>query len=292
MLYGKDIISLEDVKAYLLSEEFRAKVSISETIDQADGLMVRGRNPDKGSSSRSRSKSQLRSKTKNFKCHYCKKKGHFKQDCPKLNGKPDKSIAGVTENNSDNDENVLTIFSTRLEDEWILDSGCSYHMCPNRDWFTTYQSVNGGTVLMGNDAPCKIIGIGTIRIKMHDVIVKTLTDVRHVLELKKNLISLGVLDSNGCKYTAEGGDMRASKGALVVMKGKMARNLYALQGSTVLGTVAISSPINPDKDCTHVWHMRLGHMSERRMTMLSKQGLLCGQKTGKLDFCEHYFFGK
>ena len=26
--------------------------------------------------------------------------------------------------------------------------------------------------------------------------------------------------------------------------------------------------------------------------MLSKQGLLCGQKTGKLNFCEHCIFGK
>ena len=86
--------------------------------------------------------------------------------------------------------------------------------------------------------------------------------------------------------------MRISKGALVVMKGKMARNLYVLQGSTVLGTVAISSSVNPDHDYTHLWHMRLGRMSERGMTVLSKQGLLCGQKTVKLDFCEHCVFGK
>ena len=28
------------------------------------------------------------------------------------------------------------------------------------------------------------------------------------------------------------------------------------------------------------------------MSILSKQGLLHGQKIGKLDFCEHYIFGK
>uniref|UniRef100_A0A5B6YZI2 GAG-pre-integrase domain-containing protein n=1 Tax=Davidia involucrata TaxID=16924 RepID=A0A5B6YZI2_DAVIN len=38
--------------------------------------------------------------------------------------------------------------------------------------------------------------------------------------------------------------------------------------------------------------MRLGHMSERGMTELSKQGLLDGYKTGKLNFCEHCVFGK
>ena len=38
--------------------------------------------------------------------------------------------------------------------------------------------------------------------------------------------------------------------------------------------------------------MRLGHMSERRLTILSKQGLLDEQKMGELDFCEYCVFGK
>lgn len=32
-------------------------------------------------------------------------------------------------------------------------------------------------------------------------------------------------------------------------------------------------------------------MSEKRL-ILSKRGLLCGQSTGKLEFCEHCVFGK
>jgi len=38
--------------------------------------------------------------------------------------------------------------------------------------------------------------------------------------------------------------------------------------------------------------MRLEHMSQRGVYVLSKQGLLCGQKEEKLDFCEYYVFGK
>ena len=68
--------------------------------------------------------------------------------------------------------------------------------------------------------PCKTIGIGPIKIRMHDGIVRTLSNIQHVLDLKKNLISLGTLDSNGYKFSAEGGVLRVSKGSLVVMKGK------------------------------------------------------------------------
>lgn len=76
-----------------------------------------------------------------------------------------------------------------LADSWILDSACSYHIFPNREWFDPYKSVDCGNVLMGNDVLCKVIGIGTIKIRMFDGIMRTLGDVRHVPELRKNLIS-------------------------------------------------------------------------------------------------------
>ncbi|XP_077222053.1 uncharacterized protein LOC143855883 [Tasmannia lanceolata] len=150
-------------------------------------------------------------------------------------------------------------------------------MCPNKDWFTTYQSVNGGTVLMGNNMAYKIVGICTIHIKMYDGIVKTLTEVRHVPDLKKNLISLGTLDCNGCKFFDEAGILRVSKGALTVMKGKRRNGLYFLQGEMVFGSTSVSSSEDSDLETTRLLHMRLGHMSERGMTELSKQGLICGQ---------------
>nr|GEU62740.1 hypothetical protein [Tanacetum cinerariifolium] len=80
------------------------------------------------------------------------------------------------------------------------------------DWFMTYEEFDAGHVFMGNDSPCKVVGIGTIQIKMHDGVVRTLTDVCHVPDLKKKLISLGVLDSKGFKYISENGVLLVSKG--------------------------------------------------------------------------------
>ena len=47
-------------------------------------------------------------------------------------------------------------------DEWILDSGCTYHMCPNKGWFSSFKELDDGVVLMGNDNACKTMGIGII----------------------------------------------------------------------------------------------------------------------------------
>ena len=67
-----------------------------------------------------------------------------------------------------------------------MDFGCSYHMFPYRGWFGTYKPYYGGTVLKGNSSACNTIGIKIIKIKMFNGMVRTLGDVRHVPDLKKN----------------------------------------------------------------------------------------------------------
>jgi len=46
-------------------------------------------------------------------------------------------------------------------DAWLLGSGPTYHMCSKREWFSTYESYHGGSILMGNDAVYKTVGTAT-----------------------------------------------------------------------------------------------------------------------------------
>ena len=188
--------------------------------------------------------------------------------------------------NDSNDGGILVaIHEYKGENERILDSGCSFHMTPNKDFFTTYKRVDGGNVTLGNNVTCKVVDVGSIQV-MFDSMVRTLVDVRHVPGLKKNLISLGTLDKNGCRISCQGGVMKVTRGSLVVMKGKMNGSLYALEGSTISDSVNVTTSIIFDEE-TKLWHLRLGHMGETGMHELSKQGLLGGKKLGNLGFCEH-----
>jgi hypothetical protein len=108
--------------------------------------------------------------------------------------------------------------------------------------------------------------------------------------VEKNLISLGTLDSNGYGYKSEGGVMKVTKGAIIAMKGqKNSKNIYKLLGSTVVDGIAA---VESDSDCTVLWHMRLGHMSERNMLELYKRNLLKGVTMCKLDFYKFCILGK
>ena len=146
---------------------------------------------------------------------------------------------------------------------------------------------------MGNDASYMIAGDGIVIIKVFDGIVRMLRGVKHIPNLKRNLILLSALESKRYKYIGKGGALKVSKGALVVMKvQKRTVNLYVLQGTIVTCDAIVASKSMIDGDVTRMWHMCLGHMSENGMTELSRRGLLDGQSTRKLKFFEHCVFGK
>ena len=64
-----------------------------------------------------------------------------------------------------------------------------------RHLFFSYIDVQGGVVLMANNLSCKVVGVGSNRIKMFDGILRTLSNVG-INRIVENLISLGTLDSN------------------------------------------------------------------------------------------------
>ena len=101
------------------------------------------------------------------------------------------------ENTSDNGEILYSKATTivesrkRLSDVWFIDLGTIWHMTSRREWFHKYEAISEGSAYMDNDNAMKIAGIGTTKIKIFDVMVRTIEDVRHVKRLKKNLLSLG-----------------------------------------------------------------------------------------------------
>lgn len=95
-------------------------------------------------------------------------------------------------------------------------------------------------VLLGNNKACKIKGEGTVRIRMYDGVDRILKNVRYVHELKRNLVSLGTLDSGGYTFKSENGVMKVMKGSLLVMKAVIKNSLYFLLGNTVIGGTTVA----------------------------------------------------
>ena len=49
--------------------------------------------------------------------------------------------------------------------EWILDSGASFHVSSHKDWFENMQESESGHAILCNNHAYKIAGIGDITLK-------------------------------------------------------------------------------------------------------------------------------
>ena len=92
-------------------------------------------------------------------------------------------------------------------------------MCPFGSYFNEYQEFDSGRVIMGNNSICKIIGIEDVSLKLHDGSIRVIKQVKHVPDLKRNLISLGMLDQIGCRIRLESGQLSVLNCSNLVMKG-------------------------------------------------------------------------
>ncbi|KAH9699562.1 hypothetical protein KPL71_024410 [Citrus sinensis] len=291
LMYERQTLAMGDVK-----EALSSKAAIKKETRDGEGLTARGRTEKKETSKNKKKRSK--SRPNNLKCFHCHKEGHFKKDYLELKNKKnnanemsgDAVVASEFEESDGYDSTgVIIATDAQTKGNWVLDSGCSFHMWPNKNLFTNYETCDGGIVVMGNDSSCRVVGRGSIRLKMFDGMIRELRDVRHVPDLKRNLISLGMLDKIGCLVKLESGTLKVLKGSMVVMKGNMSNGLYVLQGSAVTGDVAVS---NQKLNKTMLWHMRLGHMSEKGLIELSKHGVLGVDKIKPLKFCEDCVLGK
>ena len=89
------------------------------------------------------------------------------------------------------------LHTSSQEVEWVVDTAASYHVTPHVEFFKTYQAGDFGTVKMGNNSFAKIVGTGDVQIKTNVGHIITLKDVRHVPDLRLNLLSGIAFDKEG-----------------------------------------------------------------------------------------------
>nr|GEY54070.1 hypothetical protein [Tanacetum cinerariifolium] len=95
------------------------------------------------------------------------------------------------------DSKVMMVMSAQVLLDWIMDSGCSYHMTSRLEILFDFLECDGGSVQLSNKRVCKIRGIAKVRIQLRDMSSFVLHNARYIPELKRNLVSLGTLEKEG-----------------------------------------------------------------------------------------------
>ena len=110
--------------------------------------------------------------------------------------------------------------------------------------------------------------------------------VRHIPELRRNLISVGQLNDEGHAILFVGGTWKVTKGARVLARGKKTGALYMT--SSPRDTIAVADASTN----TSLRHRRLCHISEKGMKMLLSKGKLPELKFIDFDMCDSCILGK
>ncbi|GJV87895.1 putative RNA-directed DNA polymerase [Tanacetum coccineum] len=302
------VITMELAKGSILNEETRRKSQGSSS--QSDVLVTerRGRSQSRGPSNRGNHRSSSsKGKFADVECYHCHKKGHTMKFCRQLKKENKKKNYNNQKNkhkkDDDGDDNTEVNTTTdeffvcydydmvnlaNDDSSWILDSGATCHVATRKDYYSSYTPGDFGVVRMGNTGLSRIAGIGDICLKFDTGMELVLHNVKHVPDMRLNIISTGLLDEDGYHNSSGNGLWKVTLGSLIVARGKRESKLYMTHPKI---SKSIVNAVDND-DMTELWHKRLGHMSEKGMSILSKKNVLSGVHDINLKKCSHCLAGK
>ncbi|GJT81401.1 retrovirus-related pol polyprotein from transposon TNT 1-94 [Tanacetum coccineum] len=191
------VITMELAKGSILNEETRRKSQGSSS--QSDVLVTerRGRSQSRGPSNRGNHRSSS-------------SKGKFADVEYELFVCYDYDMVNLANDDS----------------SWILDSGATCHVATRKDYYSSYTPGDFGVVRMGNTRLSRIAGIGDICLKFDTGMELVLHNVKHVPDMRLNIISTGLLDEDGYHNSSGNGLWKVTLGSLIMARGKRESKLY------------------------------------------------------------------
>nr|GEX29346.1 zinc finger, CCHC-type [Tanacetum cinerariifolium] len=216
-------------------------------------------------------------------CWECGKPGHLKKDrkAGNVGNKANRSSIKGSKDGSSNPLKGQSMFNKSyqiyyvtyvseaffVQDDdvaWWVDSGATVHVCKDRCWFKTYESLNDGSILhMENESTALVHGRSCVDLRFGSEKVVSLFNVLHVPNIRKNLVSSSVLNNGGYKQVIESNKFVLSKHGVFIGFSYMSNHMFRLNiisdniGSAFMSTSKLNDSI--------LWHARLGHVHFKMM---------------------------
>ncbi|KAK2997912.1 hypothetical protein RJ639_026101 [Escallonia herrerae] len=203
------------------------------------------------------------------RCHFCKDKGHMRNECHKfrewLEKKGNLSICVCYES--------YTIDAPL--NTWWVDTGATVHITNSLQGFLSVKKLNKGdrNVLVGNGEKAQVEAVGTLRLVLESGFNLDLVDTVYVPSMTRNLISVSRLDAYGYSFKFENKGFSLFLYSRVIGSGLLEGNLYKLllnaSFTESLKTMNMSDVVAKtcgkrkieNENSAKLWHERLGHIS-------------------------------
>jgi hypothetical protein len=189
-----------------------------------------------------------------------------------------------------------TSFASR-GDAWLLDTGATSHMTFRRDFFEDFDENVDGIVHFADRSSLKPLGMGTIRLKLPELLDFLLHNVLYLLELQRNLLSLVHIGQQGHFVHMFSGEVEIWKDSdnTVVTTGMEDGRLLKLSGTSAhkQNAAYLSHHDAGIMPSSLLWHGRFGHINYDSFCLLRKNGVSSFPTIPrKLKQCDACILGK
>jgi hypothetical protein len=230
----------EQLWSDLVQEEFRRNTndgSSSKHDDEEDCALTSKARKGKGNKFHPKSESKVKKlDLSKVKCFHYHEHGHLATNYPRK--RKNKTIVGAATGEAlvsqfELDFTLITCMDSSASGSvWYLDSGASFHMTGDKESFIDLEEKDLIMYIeMGYDGRYGATSIGTITFQRDSGKPFQLKNVMHVPSLKKNLVSVAMLENRGYDVVFSSGKsyLRHKATGKVKKIGIQVKNLYMLE---------------------------------------------------------------
>lgn len=302
--YGRDSASVDVIVNALKSKELDMSHGNGNSGDKVMNVRGRPKSRSNEGNQKKRGKSRYKSRMKGRKCYNCQEIGHYAKQCtnpkkPRNKHENNNESVNVASGNNMGDcymiesacySRIQIVDDHLRETQWLMDSGCSFHICPYLNMFADFTNLKDAYVSLADGYRRMVTGIGTIHLKFENGTLYTLKNVRCVSDLCHNFMSFTALEDDGLEGKWGNGQMKIIKGSMILFKAARQDKLYVCHATPIPASDYKVNYVHPDKAV--LWHNRLGHMCNKGLEILKKDGVFGKDIISPITFCEACVLGK
>eukprot|EP00253_Pinus_taeda_P020605 PITA_20605 len=251
--------------------------SSSKNDDEENLALTSKARKGKGKASHFKSNSSHGGKKGNMckvRCFNCHNMGHYATNFPSKKSKKGSSEESEGEALASQFEMDFTLIacmvSSMIGCVWYLESGASFHMTSDKNLFSALEEKDLKMCIeMGDDRRYNVSRVGTVAFQREHGAPLTLTDVMYVPELKKNLVSVAMMEEKGYDVVFSKGKAFLRHVAMGQTKriGIWVKNLYKLEVDDC-ATLSTKEEMVQIQDIGELWHRQLGHLHDGALKIM------------------------